>query len=822
MKKILFFGFLSLLAMVVSAQQQIIGTVTDNNNMPIENVEVIAGEQNAFTNSEGTFSILNSLENNKLLFQKEGFYTLEVVISGEIMNVTLSPEEVINYFELSLEELMNIDVVTASKQLQNKNIAPATVIVITEQQIWERNYMSLDDVLNDLPDFNLNKSYGNFGVVMRGVSGNQKFQILIDGMKISSTTNESLPIIANYPVHLAKQIEIVYGPGSALYGADAFAGIINIITHLPESQQLEAKVTTSVGNYGITNNTLYLGKSFQNDIQFFATGQFFYDETPELQEMNTSDTVFDFTSLQTGVFQTAWGEIKPDDAVSSEYGTPLKAYNIYSKLLMNNFSFSVFSNFVQHSSSFGYMPNNAVYNKDVYFAQSINAVSASYTKELENITLTSTLSGNMYRLLPESKFRNIYVNLENGYKFSVSNSIKAEQQINCKIFNNIDFVGGVSFEVINSVPKTADLDAKVDDSRNISGVLSGTLDYYNPEGISDNIIFLHYSNTGVYAQLTYSLKEFLTITAGSRYDYSTNYGNTFNPRLGVVVQPSPKTIIKVLFGTAFFAPRPFDAYEHYGSFSTADSGRTYYSSYWHLPNPELEPIFEKTAELSFKQFIGKNLSVGLTAYHTLISNLYAYINDSDYKNYYNGFYLGYPVDNITVLYNQGEQTITGGNLMLDYSTQFHNGRLDVYSSLSYIGGNIEHRYLDNGGNVITKDVEIEGISPIMMKMGATLSLQKLIFSANFMYVNKTNSYSFQNPTNPNERTYFDGYFIVNASLQYCFFNMLSAFVRVDNLLNTNYKVYGNAAPDAINPINFKGGITYPQRIIVGLKLNLEN
>lgn len=137
-------------------------------------------------------------------------------------------------YGLTLEELMNITIVTASKTQQQAGLAPATVMVVTEEQIRMRGYRSLLDVIQDMPDFKVDnntsgKSRNRFTV--RGVEGEQqKFVIMLDGMRISAPTNENIPIMENYPVNLAKQIEIIYGPASALYGADAICGIINIIS----------------------------------------------------------------------------------------------------------------------------------------------------------------------------------------------------------------------------------------------------------------------------------------------------------------------------------------------------------------------------------------------------------------------------------------------------------------------------------------------------------------------------------------------------------------------------------------------------------------
>lgn len=134
---------------------------------------------------------------------------------------------------LSLEELMNISIVTASKREESIQSTPSTVTVVTQQQITDRHYINLIDLLQDLPGFDIQKAtdetrYHN--ITFRGHLGNNKFLILQNGIRIDSPTGEIIPVADNFPLYNAKQIEILYGPAAALYGADAFGGVINIIT----------------------------------------------------------------------------------------------------------------------------------------------------------------------------------------------------------------------------------------------------------------------------------------------------------------------------------------------------------------------------------------------------------------------------------------------------------------------------------------------------------------------------------------------------------------------------------------------------------------
>src|SRR5690349_11252959 len=109
-----------------------------------------------------------------------------------------------NLENLSLKELLNLKITTASRTSQALDLASAVVIVISKEQIKTRGYQSLLDVLYDLPDMKVDdKMYSGTRntFTLRGIEGAQKFVILLNGTSISSPSGEAMPIMENYPVH---------------------------------------------------------------------------------------------------------------------------------------------------------------------------------------------------------------------------------------------------------------------------------------------------------------------------------------------------------------------------------------------------------------------------------------------------------------------------------------------------------------------------------------------------------------------------------------------------------------------------------------------
>lgn len=143
-------------------------------------------------------------------------------------------------FDLDLEQLQQIKVNSASKTSQNLNFTPARMIIITKEQIEQRGYKSLDELLNDLPAIQI-LNHADSGIMnqigIRGIMGNHYFKILQDGIEINQTDGEVMSASMQYPLFGIERVEILYGAASVVYGADAMSGVINLINSSKENGQ---------------------------------------------------------------------------------------------------------------------------------------------------------------------------------------------------------------------------------------------------------------------------------------------------------------------------------------------------------------------------------------------------------------------------------------------------------------------------------------------------------------------------------------------------------------------------------------------------------
>lgn len=138
----------------------------------------------------------------------------------------------------SLEELLNTRVSAASTEVKTVREAPAAVYVITEDMMRDRGYLYLYDALRDAPGFDITWMGGLYGPILsqHGVDTpeNNKLILMIDGVVDNNLSAGTAQIYMQYSLHDVKRIEILYGPASALYGANAMTGLINIITKTGE------------------------------------------------------------------------------------------------------------------------------------------------------------------------------------------------------------------------------------------------------------------------------------------------------------------------------------------------------------------------------------------------------------------------------------------------------------------------------------------------------------------------------------------------------------------------------------------------------------
>jgi outer membrane receptor protein involved in Fe transport len=131
-------------------------------------------------------------------------------------------------------EEQSAQVTSVSKTPESLREAPATVVVVTGDEIERRGYLDLEQLLHDLPGFDVNRTNGDIysHIYQRGYfdAFNSRLLLLVDGVEQNDLTQGTQYLSRQYPLTNIDRVEVVYGPASTMYGANAYTGVISVIT----------------------------------------------------------------------------------------------------------------------------------------------------------------------------------------------------------------------------------------------------------------------------------------------------------------------------------------------------------------------------------------------------------------------------------------------------------------------------------------------------------------------------------------------------------------------------------------------------------------
>ena len=164
---------------------------------------------------------------------------IKLIVSS---NSNFSPKDKNIVFKSILDEVkrenVGVKVSSVSKKAEDLNEAPATVKVVTHEEIMDRGYKDLIDLLSDMPGFDISKTfsllYANVNQLGFRQGEPDETLFMVDGVEENDIWLNWAYISRQYPLSTIKAVEILYGPSSTMYGPRAFLGAINIITYAPK------------------------------------------------------------------------------------------------------------------------------------------------------------------------------------------------------------------------------------------------------------------------------------------------------------------------------------------------------------------------------------------------------------------------------------------------------------------------------------------------------------------------------------------------------------------------------------------------------------
>ena len=185
-----------------------------------------------------------------------------------------------NLMEMSLDELLAVKVQTvtsAAKYAQPTALAPAAVTIVTDRDIQLNGYRNLAEILGGVRGFytSYDRNYHYLGI--RGFSRpgdyNSRVLLLIDGHRVNDVVFDGAPIGNDgyLDVDVIDRVEVVRGPGSAVYGSSAFFGVVNVITR--RGRDLKgAEAALTVGAFDTYQGRFSYGQQLTNGVEFLLSG----------------------------------------------------------------------------------------------------------------------------------------------------------------------------------------------------------------------------------------------------------------------------------------------------------------------------------------------------------------------------------------------------------------------------------------------------------------------------------------------------------------------------------------------------------------------
>jgi outer membrane receptor protein involved in Fe transport len=406
-----------------------------------------------------------------------------------------------DFFDLPFEDLLEISVSTASKKAESVDDAPGVMTVISRREIESYGANNVGQLLNKATSaiFLSANIFTDNQICLRKQSltpYNTHILVLLDGRPLRDPITRGLnnSIFAAFPVDALEKIEIIRGPGSVLYGTNAYAGVINLVSRTVSEDGTIGSVGIMGGSFETIRET---GTAVHRNgaLSLLLSGVHWRESGPE----------YHFTSYG-GIDSTAnWRQ---------EYT------GLLAKVDIGGLSSSIFI------SDFN--------------PQSLHGLSNSWMPH-ENLT-NNRHTATFYNLGYEQPFEN-GTNLNTDYTFSTSRWFQVDADFET---NSYSEASEHLLEISAQKPfaKTGNV---------ICGATLLHLDY-SSEYIIDNTE----TDLGAYFQIDHCLSAKIKFIGGFQYNKPEKIDGKFSPRLGAIVNISPGNGAKLLYSTAFRSGSPLE------------------------------------------------------------------------------------------------------------------------------------------------------------------------------------------------------------------------------------------------------------------------
>jgi outer membrane receptor for ferrienterochelin and colicins len=499
--------------------------------------------------------------------------TIAVPVAGDT-----PPNDPGNLADLSLEDLMNVhveQVVSASRYEQKVTQVPASVTIVTVQEIRQFGYRTLADILRSVPGlyvtYDRHFSSAGFRGFNRPGDANDRILLMVDGHRMNDDFFNAALIGREFvlDVDLIERVEIIRGPSSSIYGSNAFLGVINVITRRGDAIG-GTEVSASDGSFKAHDGRLTYGKQFGNDLDVVLSGSVF--DTAGQGRLYFPE--FDTPGTNHGIAEDADGE---------------HSQNFFGRLAYQDLTLS---------AAYSLREKNVPIAAGRTFFNDNREETASERSFLDllyehEFSPGSTLLGRLH-----------YDHY--GFRGTFPSNISTPDTPNILLIHTKNYGDGAGVEVQWTTKlldrHTVLFGVEYHDALNqFQSSFQGDPPHYN--FLSDH----QGRSMGAYSQVELAVLPRLRFDAGLRYDHYDNFGGTINPRLGAIYNPWTQTTIKLLYGRAYRAPNAYELYFEAPGLAEVSH--------------DLAPETIVTNELVLEQYLLDELKLRVSGYRYDIRNL---------------------------------------------------------------------------------------------------------------------------------------------------------------------------------------------------------
>lgn len=675
-------------------------------------------------------------------------------VLGSSMNAFAQNNDVLDE-NFVLDEM----VVSATRSEKKLLDTAASVSVITDKDLNKMHINNLDEAFVKIPGVYVGRLSGigstTSQTVMRGVNAANSVAVLVDGVQVNDSYNGSVTWSA-IPVDMVKRVEVLRGPASVLYGGNALAGVINIITKDVDKTSVNLKL--SYGSNNTQNHSLYVAGKASDKLDFNVNYEKKKTDGYITDPVLSSKAVFgaETTTTNTGAKRWIIGNKGKRQWDENTVGVGFKYHFDESKSLALDFTKNEYE--YSYSAPTSYFGDDIIKKAGTYFSTPGEKASNKY-----NMTYNDSENGWKAVVGYSDQYKQHDTSISKATDSSKPNTrFSFDLQKKQTISANNNAVFGLNYrkdEMDATVYKLADKfnsDSKIA----VDSMASGTNKSFS-----------------AYVMDEHKFSDRWTATAGLRYDkwstdgrillpnkteainYDESTYDNWSPSLSVMYKPEADSSVYLSWGKAFEAP---SLYRMYSS--------SYSSNVYNIANPNLKPQKAETFELGYKKDLNNKSAIGVSVYDTKYKGLL-------YKNS-----LGV-VDgmNATCYQNAGEAEAKGFELELNHNFD------DKWSA--FLNYTYQNPVIKKALKETEKDKYVTAIPKEVFRAGVTYSDDKWSGMLTGEYISKRFSKTDNSDTVNGVYGSYDPYFIMNMDISYSFNKNYTLTASVNNILDRDFFNY---------------------------------